>query len=183
MSRELNIDAADLRHTWDIVAIERRASMITYPNRDVGLTADDVRKWPWKERQERYSEMLFDPDASVSVALLGKQVVGFAASRRDGELAHLRKLYVDPVHQSQGIGKALLGEAETWAMENGATVMELDVTDYNTAARHFYEREGYMLAHNPGPQLVASIGVHMTLLSYEKTLLAAEGELLYERAG
>jgi len=43
----------------------------------------------------------------------------------------------------QGIGKALLGEAEKWARERGCDRVTLTSASHRTAAHAFYERQGF----------------------------------------
>jgi ribosomal protein S18 acetylase RimI-like enzyme len=56
--------------------------------------------------------------------------------------AYLRLLLVEPAHQGQGLGRALLEAAEARA-RRGANQMILLVTADNRRARRFYERAGY----------------------------------------
>ena len=46
----------------------------------------------------------------------------------------------------QGIGRALLDRAHTWAASRGATDVELTVWEFNREARAFYESLGYTTA-------------------------------------
>jgi RimJ/RimL family protein N-acetyltransferase len=55
-------------------------------------------------------------------------------------------------HRRQGVGRALMDAAESWAREVGVHKLELHVFPYNTAAIALYEgmgyeREGYRRDH------------------------------------
>jgi len=45
--------------------------------------------------------------------------------------------------RSQGIGHALMQQAETWAKERGITEVELSVWEFNQRALALYEKLGY----------------------------------------
>jgi ribosomal protein S18 acetylase RimI-like enzyme len=52
-------------------------------------------------------------------------------------------VYVHPQFRMQGLGEMLMLTGEEWALENGADSLELNVYDFNTAARGLYEKLGY----------------------------------------
>jgi Acetyltransferase (GNAT) domain len=70
----------------------------------------------------------------VAVAEVAGEIAGFAAFEGD-MLSHL---YVDPDHQRQGVGSALLD----WAKETRPRGFTFWVFQRNEAARRFYERAG-----------------------------------------
>lgn len=156
-----------------IIAIEREASVQTYPHASTNITEESVRGWDWNYRQRRYQEALLDsPDGILLLAQLGQEAIGFAALFiKLDNCSHLKKLYVHPKHQGEGHGTLLLEHAEKSAIAHGALRMEVEVTDYNQGAIAFYERAGHRLMNNPGPEYMPSIDAHMTMLQYEKTLI------------
>jgi GNAT superfamily N-acetyltransferase len=62
-------------------------------------------------------------------------------SVRFGPRCWVEDLAVDPARRSEGVGKALLGRAQAWAAERGATHLELDSGEARADAHRFYERE------------------------------------------
>jgi ribosomal protein S18 acetylase RimI-like enzyme len=61
-----------------------------------------------------------------------------------GELdAYLEELYVVPDLRGQGIGRALLEQAMETARAAGATRMDLNTGETDTAARALYESAGF----------------------------------------
>lgn len=85
--------------------------------------------------------LLARPHSEFLVADDGKRIGGMAFAAMDGEkIVHLRKLYVLPVHQGQGIGRDLFAEIETCFPE--ATRMRVEVEPENEAALAFYAAHG-----------------------------------------
>jgi GNAT superfamily N-acetyltransferase len=71
----------------------------------------------------------------------------FSSTRKDyfthERHAHVEVLAVDPSAQGQGVGKALMQAAETWARDRGYRRITLNVFAQNDRARQFYEQLGY----------------------------------------
>ncbi len=57
--------------------------------------------------------------------------------------AELKRMVVDPAHQGQGVGRALLEGAEALARRLGVTRIQLEVGIRNTAGEALYRRAGY----------------------------------------
>lgn len=82
-----------------------------------------------------------------------------------GRSAYLRLLAVQEVHLKQGIGSALLAEAERLAAQFSLDMMLL-VSDFNTDAQRFYRHHGYeQVGAIPGYVLP-----HVTELLFRKLL-------------
>lgn len=70
--------------------------------------------------------------------------LGHAIDQPTGERhAHVFLLYVAPDHRRQGIGSALMHQAETWAKSNGARQIGLQVFETNQPALSLYGSLGY----------------------------------------
>lgn len=69
--------------------------------------------------------------------------VGFALGREIIGEVELLTLAVDPTHQRQGHGRALLAGFETESIRLGATQSFLEVSQVNAAARSLYDSAGY----------------------------------------
>ncbi|NBJ09318.1 GNAT family N-acetyltransferase [Microvirga arsenatis] len=76
-----------------------------------------------------------EPADTRIVAIRDGTVVGFL----DLVGSHVSNLFVDPQHQGQGIGTALMAEAERWAVGD----LTLSVFTLNPDARRLYERLGF----------------------------------------
>jgi ribosomal protein S18 acetylase RimI-like enzyme len=94
------------------------------------------------------------PESTILVALEDADIVGVlevvmkAPQSRDGHVAR-RVALIDNVvvradHRGRGLGSMLIARAESWAIEQGATAIELNVWATNTSAKRLYESLGYV---------------------------------------
>ncbi len=79
------------------------------------------------------------PGASVTVAQVGGEVVGFVATVIDGPLLWIDQLYVRPDSVGLGLGSKLLKHALTGVTQP----VRLYTFQANAGARRFYERHGF----------------------------------------
>lgn len=92
---------------------------------------------------DRIRSQLDDPDHAWWIARRGQATVGFAHAVRDGVRCKLDKLYVDPSHQRQGIGAALLQAVQEWARQQQGRRLWLQVNRGNTQAVAAYLKYGF----------------------------------------
>ncbi len=96
-----------------------------------------------------YARLERDPGGMILVAELETmtppKVLGFATLHRIIDEAELLNLAVDPEHQHQGVGKALLDEARRRLLEQGAKRVYLEVRLSNRAALGLYYSAGFGL--------------------------------------
>lgn len=81
----------------------------------------------------------------VLIARLDGQAIGyvhFGPDGTDGEVI-VHRLYVDAVHQGQGIGSGLLSRALAEPHVMAAPTVRIDVWEKNPGARRLYERHGF----------------------------------------
>lgn len=89
------------------------------------------------------------PRLGILVAEVENKIVGFCSTgqNRDTDArqqsGELFAIYVDPDHSREGIGTALLTNAEEAMRKGGFTSATLWVLRENSAARSFYERAGW----------------------------------------
>ena len=81
--------------------------------------------------------------AESNARLLGWVHVQLAEYIESGTCALIGGLVVDRAHRRQGIGAALMAEAEAWAREQGCAVMRLSSSTARTRAHRFYAGLGY----------------------------------------
>jgi len=74
----------------------------------------------------------------VAATATDREIVGFIAFQNGS----IEQLYVMPTHQGRGIGAALLGIAKS-----AAPRLQLWTFQRNEPARRFYERHGFVAAH------------------------------------
>jgi ribosomal protein S18 acetylase RimI-like enzyme len=96
------------------------------------------------------------PAGRLLLARSGPEIAGCVALRRiDGELCEMKRLYVRPAFQGQGIGRSLAEVVIAEARQAGYTTMKLDTLAFMTAAMSLYESLGFRdsapYRHNPIP--------------------------------
>ncbi|MEP7092242.1 MAG: GNAT family N-acetyltransferase [Nocardioidaceae bacterium] len=89
------------------------------------------------------------PMHALHVAVVDDVVVGFVAlstrTHFTGDVdAYVGELVVAPGRERQGIGRALLAVAESWAREHGLVSLTLDTGAVNTVARRVYASAGFV---------------------------------------
>ncbi|MGN1346263.1 MAG: ribosomal protein S18-alanine N-acetyltransferase [Eubacteriales bacterium] len=121
----MNIRKADLSSLPALLAIENEAFTC-----------------PWSERSFR--EALASPDITVYIAEDEDTVLGFACVltlEGEGELLNLA---VRVSSRRTGVGQRLMDTLLTESAENGVRDFYLEVRESNTAARHLYEKNGFV---------------------------------------
>lgn len=88
---------------------------------------------------ERWAARLA-PDANPHFAV---DDVGLAAGMRDGDVADLVALWVDPAARGTGVADALVAAVLDWARSEGLATVRLHVTAGNAAAERVYARHGF----------------------------------------
>lgn len=85
--------------------------------------------------------------ATCLVETMDGQVAGYALvfERTNSRVAWLNSLAVDPAYRGRGIGRRLLGAAESSARRHGCHWMRLEVRPDNGSALALYRQEGYQL--------------------------------------
>jgi putative acetyltransferase len=99
------------------------------------------------------------PDGCVLLAWAGDRIVGCIAMRKvDLQICEMKRLYVRPEGQGEGLGRKLAERLIIEARAAGYSEMRLDVLQEFEAARHIYESLGFMpaepVSQNPIPGTV-----------------------------
>ncbi len=101
----------------------------------------------WVERD--YELLVGDPGGLLLVAELETmdppKLLGFAAFHRVIDEAELRNMAVDPEHQHQGVGRALLEDARRRMLEAGVKRIFLEVRASNRPALGLYYSMGFWI--------------------------------------
>lgn len=98
-------------------------------------------------------------DNDLWVAEVDGQTAAFMAIAGD----FIDQLYVDPVHQRSGLGKALLDHAKSLSPER----LRLCTLQINTNARAFYEKNGFRIARfgiSPPPESEPDVEYHWSAM-------------------
>jgi len=101
-----------------------------------------------QEVADRLARLLARPDQRFIVAesegrLVGWVHVELAEYVESGTFAVIGGLVVDRGHRRQGVGAALMAEAEAWARQQGCSVMRLWSSTTRLPAHRFYAGLGY----------------------------------------
>lgn len=98
------------------------------------------------ERLELYRAR---PDDAVFVAESAEDVIGVAAVlnfpgfHADVKIGRITALVVSAHHRRKGVGKLLLGAAESFAFQRGCSTVEVTSGGTHEPAPQFYESNGY----------------------------------------
>ncbi len=100
--------------------------------------------------QRRGLEMMLENDRGcVLVAEEAGRVVGMCTGQvvvstaEGGPALLVEDMVVDPAHRGQGIGRALMNAMAGWAVEQGATRLQLLADSNNQPGLAFYQRLGW----------------------------------------
>lgn len=119
-----------------------------YPNKDVGITREDVEKMFenafTSEALEKRAEFLDNPPHNkfFLTAKDNDKIVGVCRCVIQEKYNKVESLYVLPEFQGEGIGKLLLNEAFKFFDVTNDIVVHVAV--YNTQAIRFYEKFGFV---------------------------------------
>ena len=97
---------------------------------------------PWNDPLEDLRRAEHQPNASVILGVENLAVVASVMVGVDGHRGWIYYLSVEPTLQRQGLGRAMMQEAERWLAAAGAPKLQLMVRDANVTAAAFYERLG-----------------------------------------
>lgn len=103
--------------------------------------------------QEFVNSVLRDEKAHILIAEVDEQIVGYVHFNCIEEKEHpvtvprsyvlVSSLIVTEEHRRQGIGKAFMHKVHEWAEEHQIDDVELQVYEFNSPAKGFYENLGY----------------------------------------
>ncbi len=82
------------------------------------------------------------------------RIAGVLLAGRDGTVLHVANIAVRPGMGGQGIGAALMREAETWAARAGCTLLRLATHAAMTRNVGFYERLGWQVTARDGNKVL-----------------------------
>lgn len=113
-----------------------------FPDQDLSHLAQTVEQYFSSQTPLWWVDVL-NSNSSVSEPV-GCLWLGNAIDQEDGErTAHIFLLYVKPEHRKQGIGSALVQNAEQWAAQRGDRKISLQVFMNNQPALNLYQKLGY----------------------------------------
>ena len=155
-----------------IVSVQAQTWLATYPNAELGITREGLRRFLEGENGERIAGRVERTRARIEVhaaapaggcdfvAVLAGEVVGLTAPFvESGGRRRVGALYVLPSDQGSGIGHRLLARNLAWHGQDQDVY--LMVAAYNERAVQFYARRGFVLTGRPGHDELAIDGAVM----------------------
>jgi len=129
----------------------------------------DRERWDRSYLRQALDKIIHSDDSEIFVAEAAGKLAGLIevyvridpneATLVRHQYAELQSLMVLAPFRKNGIGTQLVGVAQRWAREKGATEMRLGVWEFNQAAREFYEAVGFKtLKRRMVAELPASLG-------------------------
>jgi ribosomal protein S18 acetylase RimI-like enzyme len=121
-----------------LVKFMQRTYQELYPGGDFAHLARTVEQYLSAETALWWVAADADPSA-IACLWLGNAIDQVTADRH----AYVFLLYVSPDHRQQGIGSALMHQAEVWAKQRGDRQIGLQVFCHNQPALNLYQKLGY----------------------------------------
>ena len=101
---------------------------------------------------QRLVELVNTPDHVLLIHEYGDTAAACVLLERTGDECYLGLLTVRPTEQGTGLGRQLLAEAESWAIENWSSrAVHITVVAQRPELVAWYERRGYVLTGERRP--------------------------------
>jgi GNAT superfamily N-acetyltransferase len=155
-----------------IWSVQARTWLATYPNADLGITREGLRRHLEGENGERIADRIARTRLRIEVhaaepaggcdfvAVLAEGIVGFTAPFVESTgRRRIGALYVLPAVQGSGTGHRLLERNLAWHGDDQDVY--LTVAAYNERAKRFYARHGFVFTGHPQDDELAIGGVVM----------------------
>jgi len=126
--------------------IQRETWLDTYPNKDAGITREDVlakvEEMSGSEGVSKIAQKISQDKTSRGwiIKINGKSI-GFIGVEKTKDRGVIDGLHVLPEYQNIGIGTVLMQKALEWL---GGGEIKLDVVSYNQKAINFYKKFGFV---------------------------------------
>ena len=103
---------------------------------------------PWDDDLHQIERVYLANDGEFLVGILNGQLVAMGALRQTTPgCAEIKRMRVSPAYQRRGFGQAMLIALEGRAVELGCSIVHLDTTVQQEAARRLYEKNGFSEVH------------------------------------
>jgi ribosomal protein S18 acetylase RimI-like enzyme len=143
----IKIQRPTVNDVKDIQEVFYKAWLATYPNKEAGITVEDIEE-RFKDRlsEQTLKKRIEDiSDASENkLFLVAKEdgvVAGVCKVKKEDVYNELDAIYVSPDQQRKGIGKMLWDKAREFLGEEKDIIVH--VASYNEKAINFYKKMGF----------------------------------------
>ncbi len=122
--------------------------------------------WPLEDI-DHFQEAYLENGGAFLVILDGEQVVGTGALRKlEDQVGEIKRLWLLPEYQGQGVGYQMMQQLFAIAREKGYTQIRLQTNpEYNQRAYVFYRRLGFyeIPTYYEDPEEPGEVGMELTL--------------------
>lgn len=98
---------------------------------------------PWNDPARDIAFARREPHSTVLVAEIDGRIAATVMVGEDGHRGWVYYVAVDPAHQGEGLGRAIMAAAEAWLAARGVWKVQLLIREDNVGVRRFYESLGY----------------------------------------
>lgn len=131
----------------DIVFILKTTWLTTYPNKEHGITMEDIlsKDFDSEKKISAWRDTIKNSGKKskyICVAKHNNKVVGFCLASKNKKINELGVLYILPEYQRMGIGRKLTDRAVDWLGRKKKIFLK--VASYNQNAIAFYEKYGFV---------------------------------------
>lgn len=142
----LQISIAKAEDGEGVAEVFHKTWLVTYPNKEAGITTDDIEEFFRKRREERKdsgNNRIKNPPKGeiLLIAKEGAKVVGVCRLVVKEDRNQLQAIYVLPECQGNGIGRQFWIEMQKYFDPNKDIYVE--VATYNAKAIAFYQKLGF----------------------------------------
>jgi ribosomal-protein-alanine N-acetyltransferase len=121
----------------------------TYPNREEGITIEDIiekfefdktseGKKKIEDRKKRYNNR----NIGIWIAETESKIIGFCMAIKEQENNRVGAIYILPTYQRKGLGEILIKKAFAWLGDKRDIL--INVARYNKQAIDFYNKFGFI---------------------------------------
>jgi len=140
------IKLANLSQIPDIIKVEEKAWISTYPNSSAGITREDVaERFDYIFKVKRAADIeaeMADGGHSYRVLIRNGEIIGYTHLLRESDFNDFVEIYIMEDYQGQGYGSMMFRDGLKWLKQNGKPI-QLEVAVYNSKAKKIYEHYGF----------------------------------------
>ena len=142
MSSNITIQKTIPEDALEVGEVFYKTWLATYPNKEFGVTEDDI-EFMFKDRKSRDGSKFGNlPDNEIHLtAKENGKVIGVCRLVKHEDKNELKAIYVLPEYQGKGVGKMFWNEALKFFDPEKYNIVKVVV--YNTKAIEFYKKLGF----------------------------------------